>query len=78
MGLISIFFSTPIEEKTDLLIMNISFPTDWSIESVNCCKSGIQAAKNAFHTVEKMQNGKYTWSIEKPNLLHHYEIKWDL
>lgn len=75
------FFSTTIEEPTDELIMRVELFPKSGIRKVNCEEySNIGAKCPPIHRkTEKLNSeGEYVWSVDKPKILHHYEINWVL
>ncbi|NNV53872.1 hypothetical protein [Limnovirga soli] len=74
------FFSTTIEEPTDLLIMTVMLFPESGITKINCDTESYKGAKIPILSDEKTLNsdGEYTWPIRDPKLLYHYEINWQL
>jgi len=72
------FMSTPIEEPTERLVLNIIFPLEWNIKKVHKIISTLQASKISDQTEVELKHGNYSWAVKKPKLLHHYELKWAL
>lgn len=72
------FFSTTIEEPTDLLIMSVMLYSESGVSRVICDTEGYKGAKVPYESlVQKLNSdGEYTWQINNPRLLHHYEINW--
>ena len=72
------FISATIEEPTDLLIMNVSFPETMQIDSVFCEVSSSLGANKPFEVkkCELDRNKKATWRVRNPKLLFHYEMRW--
>jgi hypothetical protein len=72
------FFSATIEEPTEFLKLNLILPTELGIKKVTCEVSCGMGAKKPLSSVTKDIDGrgKVDWEIEKPKLLHHYEIRW--
>lgn len=72
------FFSTTIEEPTDLLIMSIMLYPDCGITTVNCDTESYKGSKLPLVSEKRDLNseGEYLWQIENPRLLYHYEINW--
>ena len=72
------FFSTTIEEPTDLLIMNVMLYPESGVKEIKCEIQGYKAAKVPIEYKKASLNsdGEYIWSIPNPKLLHHYEINW--
>ena len=73
------FFSTTIEEETDLLVMSVTLFKDSNIGSINCDIESYKGARIPLKTnVEKLNSdGEYIWQVPNPKLLHHYEINWN-
>lgn len=74
------FFSTTIEEPTDILVMCVQLYPESGIKEVNC---EIESYKGAKWPNEKKKekldsDGEYRWTVKNPKLLHHYEINWQL
>ena len=72
------FFSTTIEEPTDLLVMKVMLFPESGIKKVNC---EVETHKGAKCPDEREKrdldsNGEYVWEVPKPKILHHYEINW--
>ncbi len=71
------FFSASIEEPTDLLILDLTLPTECGVQEVVCEEScSIGARKPYSETTKILKDGKVRWEIPHPKLLHHYEMKW--
>lgn len=72
------FMSATIEEPTDLLVMSVSFPDSLGLREATCETSSSIGARSPFisKTVPINRNGQVNWSIRKPKLLYHYEIRW--
>lgn len=72
------FISATIEEPTDLLVMSVSLPDSLGVREATCETSSSIGARRPFlsKTVPINRNGQANWSIKKPKLLHHYEIRW--
>ncbi|MGO9258878.1 MAG: hypothetical protein ACLQU1_21535 [Bryobacteraceae bacterium] len=74
------FFSATIDEPTDLLKMKLSIPSDMGLrEAVGEVSSSIVTKKAlSSKTLPFDRNGMVIWEIRKPQLFHHYEVKWVL
>lgn len=74
------FFSTTIEEPTDLLILSVVLYPGCGITQVNCHTEGYKGAKTAIDSQKAYLNsdGEFSWPIKNPKLLYHYEINWKL
>lgn len=74
------FFSTTIEEPTDLLIMSIMLFPESNIKEVNCEIDSHKGAKipNEVKKEKLNSDGEFVWQIKNPKLLHHYEINWKI
>lgn len=72
------FMSATVEEPTDLLKLSLSLPPDLKVGQVTCeISSGIGSKKPlSSKTMNLDRYGRVSWGIEKPKLLHHYEIRW--
>ena len=74
------FVSTTIEEPTELLVIELELNPEFGVKKVNLETSGYKGAKIPFgeEIVELDSNGRFEWRIERPKLLHHYEINWEM
>jgi hypothetical protein len=74
------FISATIEEPTDVLRLNLETPVEWGLTEVVCEISSGQGANRPLstHSLPFDDHGKVQWAIEKPKLLHHYEMRWTL
>lgn len=74
------FISTPIEEPTDTLFMTIIFPPHWGVRKVMLDIAPISGSKKNARPEEEAEvvRGRYKWVVQKPKLMHHYEMKWHL
>ena len=74
------FFSTTIEEPTDLLVMTVMLYPGSGVTKINCDIESYKGARVPLVSQEETLNsdGEYTWSIPNPKLLYHYEINWKL
>ena len=72
------FFSVTIEEPTDLLIMELCLPLDIKITRVVCEHASHIGARHAYKSEDKTldRDGKVVWTVERPQLLHYYEMRW--
>lgn len=72
------FFSTTIEEPTDLLIMKLELYPESGVTQINCEVESYKGARIPIITKKERLNseGEFTWQIKKPKILHHYEIYW--
>jgi hypothetical protein len=73
------FFSTTIEEPTDLLVMSIMLYPESNIKDVNCEIESYKGAKipNEIKKEKLNSDGEFVWQVKNPKLLHHYEINWN-
>lgn len=77
------FFSATIEEPTDFLKFNLSLPNSFNVREVTCetsCSIGSQKPLDSITKPLTTYDGLscVTWEIKNPNLLYHYEIKWNM
>jgi len=74
------FFSTTIEEPTDLLEMVVQLYPESGIKEVICEVESYKGAKLPYDIkkVKLNSDGEYRWQVRNPRLLHHYEINWQI
>jgi hypothetical protein len=74
------FFSTTIEEPTDLLVMSVMLFMESNIKEVNCEIESYKGARvpNEIKKEKLNSDGEFIWQIKNPKLLHHYEINWNI
>jgi len=74
------FFSATVEEPTDILTLQVRLNPQLGVREVICEHSSSIGAKRPFQETRHPLNddGEFTWNIETPKLLHHYEIRWKL
>jgi len=74
------FFSTTIEEPTEILVMSVMLYPESEIKEVYCEMESYKGAKcpSENHRVKLNSDGEYVWQVNNPKLLHHYEINWKL
>jgi len=72
------FFSTTIEEPTDLLILSVMLYPESKVKEVNCEIGSYKGAQfpNKIEKQKLNSDGEYTWTVKNPKILHHYEINW--
>jgi hypothetical protein len=72
------FCSATIQEPTGLLKFKISFPEDFKIKEVLCEQMHSISSKEVISRIKKNidRNNEVEWTIEKPELLHHYQVRW--
>jgi hypothetical protein len=74
------FFSTTIEEPTDILVMSIMLFPESGIREINCEMESYKGAKfpNEKQKQKLNSDGEFVWQVKNPKILHHYEINWKL
>jgi len=74
------FFSTTIEEPTDLLVMTVMLYPGCGIKYINCDIESYKGARIPLISKKEKLNtdGEYTWQVKNPKILHHYEINWKI
>ena len=74
------FFSTTIEEPTSLLIMTVMLFPGCGVTKINCDTESYKGARVPIVSSKQTLNsdGEFTWTINNPKLLYHYEINWKL
>ncbi len=73
------FFSTQIQEVTELLVINICIPPKYNVREIVCEEIPVVRNNNENSEIVLLdEEGKYTWKIPSPNLLYKYSIRWDL
>jgi hypothetical protein len=72
------FISSTIEEPTDSLIMNLSFPENTHVSEVVCEVSSSIGGLKPFetNTIVLDRNRRAVWRVRNPKLLFHYEMTW--
>jgi len=72
------FFSTTIEEPTDLLVLKVLLYPESGVSQINCEIESYKGARIPNNNKQEKLNseGEFTWQIKKPKILHHYEINW--
>jgi hypothetical protein len=72
------FFSTTIEEPTDLLVMTVILYPGSGITKINCDIESYKGARVPIVSKKETLNsdGEFTWIERDPKLLYHYEINW--
>ncbi|HCR56071.1 TPA: hypothetical protein DIV49_03790 [Candidatus Saccharibacteria bacterium] len=72
------FISVTVEEPTDILILKVFFPDDENVTHVNIDVTPFMGAKIPFEAHERpVRDKQFVWTIKKPRLLYHYELRWD-
>ena len=75
------FFSTTIEKPTDILVMRVELFPESGIKTVNCEEDsniGTMCPPINNHIEKLNSDGEYVWTVNKPDILHHYEINWNV
>ena len=72
------FLSATIEEPTDLLEFILKFSPEFDVKQATCETSVSIGARKPLESVVKYLDDHHElhWIINKPKLLHHYEVKW--
>lgn len=72
------FFSTTVEEPTDLLRFTLTLVPSLGVSTVTWeIASGIGAMTPFKSDVLPLdKHGEVSWEIKKPRLLHYYELRW--
>ena len=71
------FVSSPIKEPTELLIINVAFPNEFNMKEVECEISYSHGSKIPIeYSKKELVNNGYSWKVENPKLMHHYEVRW--
>ena len=74
------FFSTTIEEPTDLLVMSLMLFPGCGVTQINCVTESYKGARIPIvsNTETLNSDGEFSWQIKNPKLLHHYNINWKI
>ena len=74
------FFSTTIEKQTDTLIMKVKLFPQSGIKTINReVYNNIGAVlPNESNIIDLDSDGENTWVVSSPQILHHYEINWEV
>lgn len=74
------FFSTTVDEPTDLLRLNLFLEPSLGVNSATWeISSGIGAMTPYDSDVLALnKHGEVSWEIKKPKLLHYYELRWHM
>lgn len=74
------FFSSTVEEPTNLLKLHLYFPVELRVPHViweiSVSIGALRPIDTGILKVNE-ETGEVEWTIKNPKLLHHYEIKWD-
>lgn len=72
------FFSTTIEEPTDLLVMTLMLYPGCGVTKINCDTESYKGARVPIVSKKETLNsdGEFIWQVKNPKLLYHYEINW--
>ena len=72
------FISATIEQPTNLLILRLNVPHDLKITRAYGEVFANMGAINGWGSKEipPDEKGNFVWTIEKPKLLHYYEMSW--
>lgn len=72
------FFSTTVEEPTDLLIMQVMLYPGCGVKLINCDIESYKGARVPIKSRTETLNsdGEFIWPIKDPKLLYHYQINW--
>jgi hypothetical protein len=72
------FFSTIIEEPTNLIVMYVMLYPDSGVRQINCITESYKGARVPIVSSNEIPNsdGEFNWQVKNPKLLHHYNINW--
>lgn len=72
------FLSATMEEPTRKLILKVQLPANDNVEEVVMEVLPFMGAKTPFSSdTKKIEHNEYTWTVENPKLLYHYEMRWE-